>query len=89
MVPGRLAFAVLDALHLALDHVPPAALPARQRLLHEHLDVADVVAVGLHERVRDAGGVPVDPLLLCLGRGGSVFFGFGRRSGGRSRGHSS
>ena len=65
---GRIALAVLDALHLALDHVSPAALPARQRLLHEHLDVAEVVAMGLHQRVSNAGVVPVDALLLRLGR---------------------
>ena len=80
---GRLALAVLHALHLALDHVPLSALLALQRLLHQHLDVAEVVAVGLHERVRDPGRVPVDTLLLRLGR--VPFFGFGRGSGGGHR----
>ena len=62
----RLALAVVDALHPALDHVPPPALLARQRLLQEHLDVTEVVAVRLHQRVRDSRRAPVEALLLFV-----------------------
>ena len=56
---SALTAAIVYVGQFALDHVPLAAVPTRECLVQEDLDVVQILLVGAHDVVRDLGLLPV------------------------------